>query len=400
LAETHLVTGATGFVGSALVLELLRTTDVKVVCLVRPPEDARAAQQRLEQVLQGVAGAFNMSEVSGLIPQRCRAVPGDLCLDRCGIAPGLVGRAGEVWHSAASLRFEEVHRDEIFAQNVDGTRRALALGHAVGARKFNYISTAYVAGSRSGLIREELAHPDTPVNNMYESSKVQGEQLVAESGLDYRILRPSIVVGHSKTSAVINASGFYAYVRKLAHLRKTLERRGALRSAAELEVEGDPEAPLNLIPVDAVVSAAVRISGSRSSARVFHLTNAEPPSLGHAYAQVIAVLGMLGPGMTPVLRSRSPFTQQLARQMRFFVSYLTGRKEFERRNTDAVIGPEASRWPMWEEGLRRYVRWYLEHRLNMESRRSPARESPGRSSEGCEGSSGGGSEGCGEQGWP
>jgi nucleoside-diphosphate-sugar epimerase len=369
LSETHLVTGATGFIGSALVLELLRTTDAQVVCLVRPHGDEQAAHARLQQVLTDGANAFGMPEVVDMIRDRCRAVPSDVCMEGCGVASELVGRVNEVWHSAASLRYEDSLEETIFESNVEGTRRVLALSRAAGAEKFNYISTAYVAGSRTGVILEELSRPGTPVNNCYERSKIEAEQLVARSGFHYRIMRPSIVIGHSKTSAVINPTGFYAVARKLAQLRRILERRNLLEMAADLEIEGDPDVPLNLIPVDAVVSCAVRISRSRSLDDVFHLTNAQPPTLGRAMTQGIAELGMTGPRLTKVIRSKSIYTTELNKHLRFFLSYMTSPKEFDQTRTDAIVGPEASRWPIDDEGVRRYVRWYIDHQYSKDRKR-------------------------------
>jgi thioester reductase-like protein len=360
LIETHLVTGATGLVGSALVLELLLRTDARVICIVRPSGDEQAARARLEQVLHQVAVSFGLPEAIGLIQQRCRAVSGDLCQESCGVPSERVGPVTEVWHSAASLRFEEGFREEILAQNVGGTQRLIELSRRIGARKFNYVSTAYVAGSRTGSILEEVARPDTPVNNIYESSKVQGEGLVASSGLDYRILRPSIVIGHSKTKAVLNASGFYSYVRKLVQLRNMLQRMGALGFEARLEVQADPDVHLNLIPIDAVASSAVGISRSPSKARVFHLTNSTPPRVGDLFEKALPILGMSGPRVTKVIASQSAQTEKLNRNMRFFTSYVTAPKQFDQANTIAAVGPDALRWPIDDENLGPYLRWYLE----------------------------------------
>src|SRR4029077_7562605 len=81
LSETHLITGATGCVGSALVLELLRTTEARVVCLVRPQNDPATAQARLTHVLENVARSFDLREdTRRAVTQRCRAVPADVAL--------------------------------------------------------------------------------------------------------------------------------------------------------------------------------------------------------------------------------------------------------------------------------------------------------------------------------
>ena len=108
-----------------------------------------------------------------------------------------------VWHFAASLRFEKAHSSELMADNVGGTRNAMATARAIGARRFVYISTAYSCGAAEGSVGEELHSLAGPFNNAYEESKCQAEHVVmAESsslGLQSIIVRPSIVVGPSTT---------------------------------------------------------------------------------------------------------------------------------------------------------------------------------------------------------
>ncbi|HEY0696428.1 MAG TPA: SDR family oxidoreductase, partial [Micromonospora sp.] len=114
MVDGLLVTGATGFVGGAVVLELLRTTLSPVVCLVRGQD----AAQRLERSLRTAARAYAMPDgfVDEHLP-RVRAVAGDLTgdveeLTTAARASGV--RVTALWHCAASLKFLNVDRDEIF----------------------------------------------------------------------------------------------------------------------------------------------------------------------------------------------------------------------------------------------------------------------------------------------
>ena len=361
MPETHLVTGATGLVGSSLVLELLRSSDDRVVCIVRPHDDEKAAQERLQKVLLHVARIFNMPELRSEIPLRCRAIPGDLALERCGVNDrAQVGPVSQFWHSAASLRYEETHKDEIFAQNVQGTQHALELARYVGAGTFNHISTAYVSGRQQGRILEEIREIDSPVKNFYEKSKLHGEHMVASSGIHYRILRPSVVIGHSKTCAVINPSGFYGIGRFVAQLRRKMAAADELHRIAETEVLGVEDVTLNLIPVDAVAFAAVRISQSGHPGKVFHLTSSHSPTIGTVMRSIRDTLGIPGPRLVPSPAPEAPEYEFLTRKSDFYVRYFQIPQEFDRTNTDAVIGRDASRWDFGYEDLRRFVGWWLE----------------------------------------
>ena len=85
MPRVHLVTGATGFVGRALVLELLARTQAPVVCLVRA--DGTSPQERLRNALFEAADAYDCPQsVRAAITQRCHAVAGDIRSPECGLA--------------------------------------------------------------------------------------------------------------------------------------------------------------------------------------------------------------------------------------------------------------------------------------------------------------------------
>ena len=99
----HFVTGATGFVGGALVLALLDATDDDVVCLVRAADRA-AAEERLHRALAAQARAYGREDLLSALAERCRAVPGDLAAG-AGLDRALAEGCKEVWHEAAPLRY-------------------------------------------------------------------------------------------------------------------------------------------------------------------------------------------------------------------------------------------------------------------------------------------------------
>jgi nucleoside-diphosphate-sugar epimerase len=362
MSQTHLVTGATGFVGGALVLELLARTNVRVACIVRGQTQADA-QRRLEQSLAHAAQAYGQPEVVVEIARRCTAVAGDILRPLCGAAGVQLGDVAEVWHAAASLKYKDEHRDEIFQHNLEGTGNVLALAEALGAKTFNYISTAYVAGDRTGLVHETLPESDAHTNNQYEKSKIQAERRVAATtGMRTRILRPSIVVGHSRTLAATSFSGMYGFVRDVGTFKRAVSRRlGDILSHRAVRVRADRDALCNMIPVDAVARNAVAISLSGSTAQIFHLTNDCPPLMGLAVDLIFDQLGLRRPRFVTSPLELTSIDEKLDKELGFYSSYILQNKVFDRSNADAVLGADSARHPLDSERYAAYVRWYLDH---------------------------------------
>ncbi|MER6672168.1 SDR family oxidoreductase [Streptomyces sp. NPDC000983] len=359
---TRLLTGATGFVGGAVVLELLDKTDDPVIALVRGKDDAEATQ-RLHDTLSAMADGYGRSDLHPEILRRTVAVHGDMTVDGCAADVSELPPVDEVWHCAASLRYEEEYRTEIEAQNVQGTANVLALARTVGARTFNYVSTAYVAGSRTGLIAEGPVTDRSVANNCYEQTKMRAEALVEEAAGDelrIRILRPTVVIGHSITRHGLNWSGMYGFARQVLVFKKTAARKlGTFLSHARVRLLADPDTVVNLVPVDIVARNAVAIALSDSPETYFHLGNSEGPRVRDMVTQIFELIGLREPLWVDDRDGFTAIDEALDGGMTFYRSYLRHNKRFDLTNTAAVCGDDASFAPTGEEELAEYLLYYL-----------------------------------------
>jgi nucleoside-diphosphate-sugar epimerase len=353
--KTVVVTGATGFVGGAIALELLAVTDVTVYGLTRA-ENQAAATRRLNDYLTKAAVLYGRPELLPAIDERVHAIHGDL------EDPELPGRLPEsahdlMIHSAASLKFSERDAPELQRVNVEGTRALVRFAEQVGIRRLVHVSTAYVAGRRTGIIRENDPAPGDYYNE-YERTKADAETLVREAALDTRIVRPSVVIGHRETAATASSTGYYAMLRASSRLHRFMRTAGI---PGAIRVLADARQELNLIPVDMVAAAAVRIALSDSDQRVFHVTNDRAPMLFDVFEAGFRLMDLPMPVFTDDPDSLSPLDKRLS--SKFYDSYINSSKIFDTTNTVDICGPEAMTYPMDTEVLDRYSAWYLDNVL-------------------------------------
>jgi len=163
------VTGATGFLGTALVERLLRSVpDCEVVLLIRPGRRASAAERTRREIFRNDCFNRLREELGGdfdaEMERRVRVVGGDVSVDGLGLNEEdrrLFASADVVVHSAAAVSFESA-LDSAVEVNLLGPVRVAELLREEGSdAHLIAVSTAYVAGLRRGDAPEMLL-PDTP----------------------------------------------------------------------------------------------------------------------------------------------------------------------------------------------------------------------------------------------
>lgn len=335
--RTHLVTGATGLVGGALILELLDNTQDQVVALVRPSK-TEDAHSRLIASLREALATYGRDPGS-VDFQRVRGIAGDLTQPCCGVEEPPLLRADVMWHSAASLRYEDRYEEQIKETNVAGTKHAIELSLRSGVKVFNAISTAYVSGAREGRLME-IPRDDSHAQNHYETSKVAAEAMLRECrAFQVRTFRPSIVVGHSQTLGVTTFSGLYSFTRKMMQYRGVLERvQKGLSTERRIRLRADAQTPLDLIPVDSVAAQAVHIGLKENASGIYHLTQQDPPSVGDTLTAIATEIGFREPEFVSADAKLDWLDGEFDKGIGFYGNYIRSRRVFDRSRTDRALG--------------------------------------------------------------
>lgn len=352
-----LITGATGFVGSHLALRwLLNNTDARIGCMVRAA-DAAAGLRRLHAAMSQAAADAGIA-LDDLLA-RVDALPGDLndpaWIDR---AEAWMQGPTELIHCAANLSFREVDRAAIWRSNVEGTAAVLrVLPRLPGIAAFNYVSTAYVAGDRQGEILAGEQHRPSNFNNPYEHSKWTAEGLVrtacAASATPWRILRPSIVIGHSQTYRMSSQSGFYQVVDTLLQFSRRLQA-----AADPILLPVTVGTNLDLIPIDKVVDEIMTLiaAGDATANRTFHVVAADPLQLADVLRELTPMSGVaieVNGLDTPL----SPVAKLVMHRLRYYMPYFVFARRFDRSSVQAALGSAPDRINI--EQLRAFVRSYM-----------------------------------------
>lgn len=198
-----LLTGATGFLGSHLLLDLLRHSDAHVVCLIRAEDDG-AARQRLIEALRRFALPSSREVLRRVTP-----MAGDLREARLGLSD-------EQWESAAAQVDSIVNAAAAvdFLRGYPSLRRTNVLGPLTLAelactgrsKPIHHISSlAVFNGVQSDSLAED--DPTAPVATLpigYDRSKWAAEAILrraADRGLTVTVLRPGGIGTHPESGA-------------------------------------------------------------------------------------------------------------------------------------------------------------------------------------------------------
>jgi thioester reductase-like protein len=256
-----LLTGFPGFIGARLLPRLLELSpEERLVCLVQERflDVARRELAAIEARLPAARG--RLSTAIGDITQRGLALSAD---DVARLRRELTA----AYHLAAVYDLE-VSRELGMRVNVEGTRNVLAfLTEARHLERLHYVSTAYVAGSATGIFRESDLDVGQGFKNHYEETKFLAEVEVVCSGMPAAVYRPSVVVGDSRTGETGKFDGPYF----------TLTAMDKVPSPGVFVRIGSGQNPANLVPVDFVVEALARLSTQPGTGRkTYHLTDPHP----------------------------------------------------------------------------------------------------------------------------
>jgi thioester reductase-like protein len=246
--------------------------------------------------------------------------------------------------------------------NVDGTGNILELCRdAERLERLHYVSTAYVAGERTGVVYEHELSLGQFFKNHYESTKFQAELWVRQQ-MDHvpaTIYRPAIVVGDSRSGETQKFDGPYYMLRVISQ---------AVRSGLPIAQFGKSAAPFNVVPVDFVIDAMTTLGGDDELAgATLHLVDPEPVPASRVlelFSQEYAGKGpayRLPPKLIAASLRSAAVRKAFGGAPRESIVYLNHPVRFDTRVATEALARNGLRCPRLEEYVGPLVRFYREH---------------------------------------
>ena len=349
--EQIFVTGFPGFIASRLVARLA-SSGARFYILVQSAFVVRAQDE-----IARIAADANVST------QNFEIIEGDITHDELGLTPEMTRRVREtatrVVHLAAVYDLG-VERGFAMRVNVEGTERVNRLAASIkNLRRYDYVSTCYVSGKRTGEILETELEHDAGFHNFYEETKYLAEVSVEnlKRDLPVTIHRPAVVVGDSNSGETVKYDGIY-------YLIHYLRMQPDLLSLVNI---GNSFVRLNLVPIDFVVAGIAALMNDDSSiGATIQLADPAPPTTHQLFDFIARALSgrrsLLGMPPSLVQTSlRLPLSEFVTKMPRVAVPYFFIEQDFDTSIATGLLTPHGVVCPPFESYVANLVRFVNAH---------------------------------------
>jgi thioester reductase-like protein len=334
------MTGASGFLGTVLLRDLLMKGHT-VTALVRS-QQGLSASARLKNRLLDYDPAFPWDQFS---ERNLFAVEGDTTQLFFGLDKGLYDQCAAstdvVIHNAACTALETDWKI-LEAINIGGTREAVEFTSRTHKKSLLHVSSAYVAGERTGVVREEELLMTEGFRNGYERSKAIAENEVRDAAASGRIrsliVRPSIIVGDSRSGYMCPNHHFFDLIFRLLAIRRMIRNK---TEDCRFRIPGDPNATKNFVPVDHVAELIVLLLETDTAwGKAFHLTDPAPIRLEMLNFYVRTALDWPDLVWCPKadIKELSPLERRFFRSIQIYEKYFWQEAFFAQSQLKSVLG--------------------------------------------------------------
>ena len=273
-----LFTGFPGFIGKQLIQRLIRAEPETSFTFLIQGKMRRLAEESLAEIDAGSPG----------FAERASLIAGDITQPWLGLGEDAyraeAERTTHVWHLAAVYDLS-VPEPIAYRVNVIGTANILDFCEAcANFVRLDYVSTCYVSGVRTGLVRESELDEGQAFKNHYESTKAWAEMEVRRRmyRLPVCIHRPGIVVGDSRTGETDKYDGPYPVINLVMRLPNWVPMVNV----------GEGSARVNMVPIDFLCDGLASVwNNADAVGHTIHWADPNPHPVTEVIDRLLAILG-------------------------------------------------------------------------------------------------------------
>ena len=349
--EVVLLTGFPSFSARRMCEELVRTGPRTLVHAI--------VQQKHEAEAREALDSLTLEE-----RRRVNLIEGDASAMDLGLSGAeLASIAPEIDRIHHMAHVSSLGADRKLAERVNlcGAREILEVAAVCKSlRNLVFHSSVNVSGDRTGLVLEGELEKGQDFRNVIEESLARGEKMMraAMTKMPICVVRPTIVVGDSKTGEVDRFDGPYFLILLIVTSPPDFP----------LPLPGRSESSLHLVPVDYYVRAACALGrDARAPGRTFHVGDPAPLTAKRVFELVASAGGRRTPrGFIPANLTkallRTPGLDRLAKSPRAFMDALATPVSYSFANTSELLADTDVRCPPLESYVEGLVE-YVQHRL-------------------------------------
>lgn len=350
------MTGITGLVGAGFATNLLRNNpEYTIVSLCRGFGNKSGLERTKEIIkeqceMDGKNDAEELLSRIEIVEGTLEKFPSDEMMAK--------GPYDTFFHCAASVNLGKDPDKKTYNINFYGTKSALSLAKQLGLKTFHYVGTAYVAGKTDGVVMED-SMPATDWNNSYERSKFDSEKLVRESGFDYTIYRPSIIVGRLSDGVIRKPLAFYRILEFLARVKINGCKKAGLPLNGpfnkEFRLVAGTSDKIYFVPQDYVQQTIAKLFVLPVCNKTYHLTGMSPVSTQMIATAVCETLKTTGLGIVGEVENPSKEEKLVQRMLEDLLPYFQSNITFDNSNVIEALGKEVLEWKLDLDFLRKMV---------------------------------------------
>ncbi len=364
MEKTYLLTGGTGFLGTLLASKLIKDGH-KIIFLGRT-KNGIDIYDRIKDSLWNYDNTIDINSLEVLEM--------NMSDENLGFSEKIIDKLKNrkidgFWHLAANLSFKQKNKNEVFNTNTYELKNILNFVEKINTT-FIFTSTAFVHGTKKGIVFENTNSKPSKFNNPYEESKFEAERIIEKWGKNkkenkYIIFRPSLLVEEEKT--IFSLSGYYVVVASLHKLVKSFriikEKNPLLAKLLKIKINKNGKISswipfiyynkgyLNLVPINIAINWMINIvENTNSRNKIYHIINTNPFKMSEIVEQTFEALNFKLPTYSTnlfflnlyliLVKITSFFISNLkgfSRKLYYYKFYMTDNRIYKTDNTKQII---------------------------------------------------------------